>query len=40
MVYVFLLIPDVCLCAVSSPYSCINRDRSPCGILLCASVRV
>lgn len=26
-------------CAVLSPYSCINRDRSPTGRLLCASVR-
>lgn len=26
-------------CAVLSPYSCINRDRSPTGRILCASVR-
>ena len=26
-------------CAVLSPYSCINRDRSPTGRLLCESVR-
>ncbi|WP_411004013.1 lysis system i-spanin subunit Rz [Escherichia coli] len=28
-----------CGCAVSSLYSLINRDRSPTGRLLCASVR-